>query len=101
MLTLKWVKASIECEGCGKPFEVFLDPGDLDEGMDVHDLAKEAVMNGNKSALRDGGLTSLQCDMALCAKCTEVADAIDTPGDRIPTKEELETALEAALVKSL
>lgn len=100
MLTLNWVKASVECEGCGRPFEVLLDPGDLSDGMDMHDLAQEAVMNGNKSALRDDGLTSVQCELALCSKCTKIADAIDTPNDRDPTRLELESALESALAKS-
>lgn len=98
MLTLKWVKAAIDCEGCGKPFEVFLDPGDLDEGMDLHDLAHEAVINGNKvadiDAQTDGGMfTSIQGDFVLCPKCTHKAFDIETPNDREPTREEVARAL--------
>ena len=101
MITLKWVKAAIECEGCGKPFSVFLDPGDLDDGMDIHDLAVEAVRNGDKSADDGSGHTSLQSGLPLCRACTKIADEIDTPGDREPTRAELETALESALAKGI
>lgn len=93
MLTLMWVKAAIECEGCGKPFEVFLDPGDLDPGMDLHDLAREAVVNGNKAATEGTGHTSIQGDYVLCRACTKRCDEFETPNDRELTHEEVSEVL--------
>lgn len=93
MLTLKWAKAAVECEGCGKTFEVFLDPGDLSDGMDLNDLAKEAVINGNKSTDDGPGSTSIQGDFVLCRACTKRCDAVDTPNDRNLTREEVSEVL--------
>lgn len=101
MITLNWVKASVECEGCGKPFVVCLDPGDLSPGEDLHDLAREAVLNGNKvdGDIFDAHFSSYQCDMALCPSCTKVADDIETDGDMQPSRDQLIAGLEAALAK--
>ena len=99
MLILNWVKASIECEGCGKPFSVFLDPGDLEDGMDLHDLAREAVVNGNKSADNGDGFTSVQGGLVLCRSCTQKVDAYETPNDLAPTREQVEMALAEGVIE--
>lgn len=101
MITLQWLRASVECEGCGRTFRVELDPADLHDGMDFHDLVAEAVANGNRCTDDGDGFTSVQCDLVLCRSCTAIADDIPTPGDRVPTREELVAALEAALAKSV
>ena len=93
MLTLNWVKANVECEGCGKGFEVFLDPGDLSPGEDLHDLAREAVVNGNKSAEAGDGFTSVQGNLALCRKCSKTVDDFETENDMEPTQEQVRQAL--------
>lgn len=50
-------------------------PG-LDGGMDLNDLAHEAVVNGNKGADDQNGFTSVQGDFVLCKKCSSRADDI-------------------------
>lgn len=93
MLVLRWAKASVECEGCGKGFQVFLDPGDLSPGDDLHDLARKAVLNGNRSADDGDGWTSIQGNRVLCRKCTATVDAYETDGDMQPTREQVDAAL--------
>lgn len=88
-MRVNWIRAEIECEGCGNPFQVKIDEGmSLDRFGDLMDVAADAVRAGY---VPGGGIVhtcSMQHDMPLCPDCTTKTDAIGDD-DYQPTKAEI------------
>lgn len=89
-MRVNWIRAEIECEGCGKPFQVKIDEGtSLDRYGDLVDVAADAVRAG---CTPNGGIVetcSMQHDMPLCPACTSKTDAIGDDDEYQPTKAEI------------
>lgn len=88
-MRVNWIRAEIECEGCGKPFQVKFDEGmPLAGYADLIDVAADAVRAGYTP---HGGIVdtcSMQHDMPLCPACTRKTNAIGDD-DYQPTREEI------------
>lgn len=76
------VRAAIECDGCGSPFRVEIDPAatGLPE-WSIADFAEDAVRGGEvvpePKRRVDLGSCSVQADKLLCPVCTAQVDADD------------------------
>src|SRR3546814_2911479 len=82
-MSISVIRAAFECDGCGKPFKVDIEPS-TKNWMRRHDMlsiAENAIRGGMTS---DGEFCSIQADMHLCGDCTAVADAI--PLGRAPSE---------------
>lgn len=86
-MSVKDIKASIECDGCGQIFKVDIDTADT--GC-VMDLVVEAIKD-------DFLLSSVQHDLHLCQDCTRIADRLGLEGDDEyqPTRDEILKAVGA------
>lgn len=79
--SLRSIKATFECGGCGKDFVAELDPdGDIASGWDLFEVALDQIRGGF-----DGG--TLQGGYILCRKCSSEIDAVVTE-DRNATEAE-------------
>lgn len=90
-MRVNWMRAEIECDGCGRPFQVKIDEGmSLKTCTDLMDVAEASVRAGYTP---NGGIVdtcSMQHDMALCPACTRKADAIGGDDeDYQPTRDEI------------
>lgn len=96
-MTVRTIKATIECDGCGGQFRVDLDPADSrPPDWTWHDLAEDMVRAGNQAESVKGqpiGITSVQHDMMMCPSCTKTADAIGDDDDYKPSKNEIVAAI--------
>lgn len=94
---VNWIRAEIECDTCGKPFQIKIDEGWCPPaGWSMHDVAIDSVRSGYTP---DGGIlhtSSVQHDMALCPACTSKADAIGDD-DYQPTRDEVMAATRPAI----
>jgi hypothetical protein len=98
MITVIEIIASVECEGCGKPFAVSLRTDTkLANYRDLPDAVKDAVRCG-ASVNSAAGECSILHDLCLCGKCTSITDRIGSD-DVDPSLEETIAALEAALAE--
>src|SRR3546814_12063586 len=82
------IRAAFECDGCGKPFKVDIEPCTKNwmRRQDMLSIAENAIRGGLTS---DGEFCSIQADMHLCGDCTAVADAIRHDADEHqPTDDE-------------
>lgn len=86
------VRATVECDGCGKQFHSELADlaSEVQAGWSLHELAEDYVRGGNCD---EGGVSSVQADMHLCPPCTAVADQIGSE-DHMPTRAEINAALD-------
>lgn len=83
-MRVEWIKASVQCDACGRHFVQRVDPGRLiPEGWDLMDVIRDEIRGGALSAC-----PSVQVGMVLCATCTTKADAIGDE-DYQPTREEI------------
>ena len=74
-MALLWIKARIECDRCGKPFEVAIDAAwTFKEGDSAFEMAEEAVRG---SILGSDGFTSMVDNEMLCHDCTTEEDKKD------------------------
>ncbi|MGI9296389.1 MAG: hypothetical protein ACR2QC_00650 [Gammaproteobacteria bacterium] len=94
-ITIKWIRAAIECDGCGKEFQVELDPSRPSiPNKAMCDAVEVAVADGD---ILGGGISgcSKQAGLALCSKCTaritEIGDV-----DYLPTDKEIIEVLDMA-----
>ena len=88
-IRVNWIRASVECEGCGTHFEVSIDEGlTVPDGWDMIDVVDNAVCSGDtpKGGFLDS--CSMTADMPLCPACTRKADAIGDD-EHNPTREEV------------
>jgi hypothetical protein len=79
-MSLNFLKAHFNCDGCGTQFSVGLDPAlQPPSGWSLFDCAVDAVrgtVDYEEARNRDSiGLSSVQDDKHLCATCTAKADA--------------------------
>lgn len=92
-MRVNWIRAEIECAGCGKPFQVSIDTATkLESYGDLMDVAENAVRGGCSIS---GGFVescSIQHDMALCPTCTSKTDRIGDDENYQPTKAEILSA---------
>src|SRR3546814_11693923 len=74
-MSISVIRAAFECDGCGKPFKVDIEPSTKNwmRRQDMLSIAENAIRGGLTS---DGAFCSIQADMHLCGDCTAVADAI-------------------------
>src|SRR3546814_20918542 len=74
-MSISVIRAAFECDGCGKPFKVDIEPSTKNwmRRQDMLSIAENATRGGITS---DGEVCSIQADMHLCGDCTAVADAI-------------------------
>src|SRR3546814_3157344 len=89
------IRAAFECDGCGKPFKVDIEPSTKNwmRRQDMLSIAENAIRGGMTS---DGEFCSIQADMHLCGDCTAVADAIRPDEDEYqPTADEIKRKLGA------
>lgn len=94
-MSISVIRATFECDGCGKQFRVDMDPARRawERRQDVFSIAVDAIRGGTAS---DGGFCSVQAELHLCGECTEVADAIKPElEDYQPTREEILEAVGA------
>src|SRR3546814_7393814 len=75
LMSIAVIRAAFECDGCGKPFKVDIEPSTKNwmRRQDMLSIAENAIRGGMTS---DGEFCSIQADMHLCGDCTAVADAI-------------------------
>jgi hypothetical protein len=101
-MTLRWLRAAWQCDGCGKDFVVAIDQGRaIPQGWDLMEVARDAI-RGGEAVTQTGkhtshtsgilGSCSVQADMNLCPDCTRVADDIGDD-NYSPTKTEIIQAL--------
>lgn len=87
------IKATIECDGCGKQFHTELHNSDkLPENWTLFELAEDYVRGGN---CVEGGMSSVYHDLQLCPQCTSIADSIGEE-DYKPSRQEIVEAIEMA-----
>lgn len=88
-MRVNWIRAEVECDGCGKPFHVKMDEGrTITRDIDMMDVVADEVRAGYTP---NGGIIdtcSMQHDMALCPACTRKVDAIGDD-DHEPTRDEI------------
>lgn len=93
-MSLKHIRATFECDGCGRWFLSEMDTAD--EGA-LFDLAEESLRGSNFEgyvghANRDRvGFTSVQAGKHLCPSCTKKVDD-HVPEDREATADEVAEA---------
>ena len=96
-MTLQTIRVHMQCDGCAAPMSFDLDGAyEPPAGWSLFDVALDACRGGH---VREGaGLSSVQgeSEQCLCAKCTAIVDAIDTPDDRNATDDEIAAALNEA-----
>lgn len=93
-MSISVIRATFECDGCGKPFRVDVDPAVRAwiRRQDVFSIAVDAVRGGTTV---EGGFCSVQHDMHLCGPCTAVTDNIRPDDhDYAPSRDEIVEALE-------
>jgi hypothetical protein len=88
-VSVRGIRASVECDACGEPFHVDLDPAMEINGASLMDAAEQEIAD-------DFALSSVQDGLHLCQKCTKVADRIG-PEDHQPTRDEILEAVGALL----
>ncbi len=88
-MTIRKVEAEIECDGCGKLFDVELDAGSKLKCSD--DTLAELV----EDTIRGRLYMSVQGEHQLCAKCTEAVDAA-FDDEALPTREQVTAILNKA-----
>lgn len=86
-MSVDWIRAQIECDGCGSRFLVELDPAYTPPaGWSPHDVAEDAVRGGmrvpQKGEIPITGDTSVQEGRMLCPACTRKADAEDDEAEK-------------------
>jgi hypothetical protein len=86
---VNWIRAEVECEACGKPFQVKFDEGmTLDNFDDLIEVTEDAVRAGYTP---NGGILEM-CSMEhghpLCPTCTTKALSIGDEG-YLPTWDEI------------
>jgi hypothetical protein len=91
-MSVRLVKATIECDACGELFKVDLDPAEkVDSQTTIMDRIEEAIKD-------DFLISSIIDDLQLCQKCTKVADNIKPDDDEYrPTRDEVLEAIGAIL----
>lgn len=96
------IKATIECEGCGKQFRIELDPAS--EPTNHHypswfDMVRGHLHGGSICEGLKGesiiGFSSVQSDVILCPPCTALVDDVVIE-DRDATEDEIRRAVDAA-----
>ena len=87
-MSIRAVTAKFECDGCGKPFEVYMDPAEEINGASIMQAAEEEV--------RSSLCQSIQADMHLCQDCTRKVDLLGD-GDYQPTRDEIVECLGGTL----
>src|SRR3546814_320383 len=95
LMSISVIRAAFECDGCGKPFKVDIEPSTKNwmRRQDMLSIAENAIRGGMTS---DGEFCSIQADMHLCGDCTAVADAIRPDEDEYqPTADEIKRKLGA------
>lgn len=94
---LNWIRASWQCDGCGTDFTVEIDsawkpPAD----WDTTKMAEDAVRHGEVLPAKGQHLyphsSSVQHDLVLCGRCTDIADNI-TDEDTQPSRAQIIEAL--------
>ncbi len=78
---LNWIRASWQCDGCGKDFTVDIDSAwNPPAGWDTTKMAEDAVRHGKVVAVNGnrlvGDSSSVQHGLVLCGNCTNIADDI-------------------------
>ena len=94
-MALSVIRATFRCDGCDCQFRVDIDPvrRAWERRQDMFSIAVDAIRGG---VTDDGGFCSVQHDMHLCDKCTQVADAINADDENYtPSREEIVEALES------
>lgn len=88
-MAIRKVEAEVECDGCGGPFTVDLDPADtLDDGrVSILDYIED-IVNGLPWC-------SIQGEHWLCRRCTAKVDEAFEDGES-PTHEQVAAALNKA-----
>lgn len=92
-MSIAVIRATFDCDGCGKQFRVDIEPSRRawKRRQDMMSIAEDAIRGGTTS---DGEWCSVQADMHLCGKCTEVTDGIKPDDeDYQPTADEIREAL--------
>src|SRR3546814_19852995 len=74
-MIISFIRAALECDCCGKPFKVDIEPSTKNwmRRQDMLSIAENAIRGEMTS---DGEFCSIQADMHLCGDCTAVAAAI-------------------------
>src|SRR3546814_20429641 len=82
LMSISVIRAAFECDGCGKPFKVDIEPSTKNwmRRQDMLSIAENAIRGGMTS---DGEFCSIQADMHLCGDCTAVADALRPDEDEL------------------
>lgn len=92
-MSISVIRATFDCDGCGKQFRVDIEPSvrAWKPRQDMMSIAEDAIRGGMTS---DGEFCSVQSDMHLCGNCTKVADGINPDNDDYqPTADEIREAL--------
>src|SRR3546814_13752860 len=96
-MSISVIRAAFECDGCGKPFKVDIEPSTKNwmRRQVMLSIAENAIRGG---MTRDGEFCSIQADLHLCGDCPAVADAIWPDDDEYkPTSDELKRKLGAII----
>lgn len=89
-MRIEWMRANVQCDGCGNHFVVRVDTGrTIPPGWDLPQIVVEEIRNGDMAV----HAPSYQADMALCTTCTKVADGIGDDDEYQPTREEILRAI--------
>src|SRR3546814_13908250 len=69
LMSISVIRAAFECDGCGKPFKVDIEPSTKNwmRRQDMLSIAENAIRGGMTS---DGEFCSIQADMHLCGDRT-------------------------------
>lgn len=89
------IKAFFDCDGCGAHFGVELDPArkSWKRRQSLDSMAEDAIRGGSTLS---GDSCSVQAELHLCPKCTNVADGINLGDDDYePTRDEILRAVGA------
>lgn len=75
-MSVSVIRATIDCDGCGKQFRVEMDPAwrSSENILTLWDHAEDAVRGG--LVIDQPGSCSVQDDLMLCPVCTSEADAL-------------------------
>src|SRR3546814_13031400 len=79
-MSISVIRAAFECDGCGKPFKVDIEPSTKNwmRRQDILSIAENAIRGGMTSV---GELCSIKADMHFIGDCNAVADGIRSDED--------------------
>lgn len=96
-MSLVTVRATYDCDGCGKQFRVEMDPSAMrPKGMSLFDEAEDYLRGGCGTE----GMPAVVHDMHLCHDCARIAALVGPDGGGYAPKPQIVAAIEKAARKA-